>query len=279
MPPILIAFFILLGGATVPPVVKGLVTPPDPSSRPKWGKPAPQEYRTWTSAPWVAVADERTRACDVTFFALATRSRTVRLVAGGEEQLLDWSWSFQRSVPAGERRRIAFDFRDPVGGASLSCQEADVICVHPRGGVMDVRVREESVCAPPPAPVRKAESGKQHLAGKAPAFTPMDLGIGGAYVQVEFELRGTVTEEWYCPAIEVTWPEGTRSSHEEDCAPFPGTAERPGVTKWRFRHGFAPGEWDVKACISKAGKQLACEVVKVRVLGDGSDTPFMGEGR
>jgi hypothetical protein len=270
MPPILVAFFILIGATTGPPVVKGLITPKDPTSRSKIGKPAPDEYRTWTSRPWIAVSDRETRACDATFFALSTARRPVRLIAGGAEQILDTSWSFERRLREGERRTVAFDFRNPEGGASLSCQEQTLTC-YPANGIAAQTEVVEGRCAPlPKAPRRKAE--KQALVGHAPPFVPIDLGIGGAYVDVTFEIQGVISEEWYCPAITVYWPEGAESVRESDCATFPGDPDYR--FRWPFNHGFPGGEWNVKACIAKSGRQLACTVVKVRVVGgDLSGTP------
>lgn len=31
---------------------------------------------------------------------------------------------------------------------------------------------------------------------------------------------GELTEEAYCLAVAITWPDGTRSTHEQDCPPF-----------------------------------------------------------
>jgi hypothetical protein len=277
VPPIIVAFFILIGAMTGPPVVKGIITPKDASSRSKLGKPAPQEYRTWTSRPWLATSDERTRTCSVTYFALATRERIVRLRAGGQEQSLDSSWSFPRELKEGERRTVALEFRDPVGGQVLSCQEQSVVCYNARTFTTDTTEVREGRCRPDAAAPRKDE-GKVRLEGTAPPFRMYDPGIGGAYVDVSFELKGRVTEAWYCPAIEVTWPDGTRTRRESDCPPFDPSENEPMQRRWTFTRGFPGGEWTVRACIEKSGRQLACEVVKVRVLGD-STGGFMGDGR
>src|SRR3990167_718094 len=180
MPPILVAFFLLLGGLTAPDLVKGLDPRPDRISHWKVGKPEPESFRTWTSRPWIAVSDPQTRTCDATFFALSTRRTPVRLVAGGEEQLLDTSWSFARSLKEGERRTVAFDFRDPEGGASLSCQEQAVTCYAGRGYAEAEEVRKGRCAADPRAPQKAA--GKVKLVGYTVPFTMMDPGIGGAYV-------------------------------------------------------------------------------------------------
>lgn len=276
MPPILVAFFLLLGGLTAPDLVKGLDPRPDRSSRSKFGKPAPVEYRTWTSRPWVAVSDDQTRVCSVTYFALATRNAVVRLEAGGAEQLLDSSWSFPRELKEKERRTLAFNFRDPQSGESLSCQEQTVVCYSSRAMSLEAEDVREGRCAPDARiPGKKGE--KAALVGQAPPFRMYDPAVGGAFIDVAFEIRGPVPESWYCPKIEVEWPDGARTSRESDCDPFPGPPDQR--FRWTFNHGFPGGEWDVKACISKSGRQLACTVVKVRVMGDSPSTPFMGDGR
>ena len=263
MPPILIAFFILLGGALGPPLVKGLDPRPDGITRPKLGKPAPQAYRTWTSVPWVAEARRDTKACEVTYFALATRNRIVRLLAGGVEQELDSSWSITRTLRSGEARAIAFEFRDPVGGAQLACQVQTVTCLSPSTAVTEVV--EEGWCSPK-SRVPSSKFSKPRFVGLSSAMTMFDPAVGGAFVDVEFKVAGDVGEDWYCPRIDVDWPDGTRTMRESDCPPF--ESRDPGQRfSWRFNHGFPSGEWRVKACISKSGKLLACEVVVVRVVG------------
>jgi hypothetical protein len=185
------------------------------------------------------------------------------MLIGGVEQALDTSWSAQRSLREGERRYVAFEFRDPVGGAVLACQEQAVVCYNERAFTTDTTEVHEGSCAPDAkAPLSKG--GKPRLTGHAPPFTMSDAAIGGAYVDVTFEITGTVTEEWYCPAIEVTWPDETVTKRESDCPPFDqrDTEQR---FRWTFNHGFPVGTWKVKACLYKSGATLACSETVVRV--------------
>ena len=260
MPPILMAFFLLLGATTGPPAVKALVTPKDASTRPKWGEPAPQEYRTWASS----VAPGR-QSCEVTYFALATRNRATRLRAGGVEQLLDWSWSFARTLQAGERHTLALEFLDPRHGTRLACHEQTATC--DTGYVAAERATAEGRCAPD-ALAPGVKGGKPRLTARTAPFTMYDPAIGGAFVDVEFQITGDVDEEWYCPAIMVEWPDDTRAFRESDCPPF-ADRDREHRFKWKFNHGFPGGEWRVKGCLTKPGKLLACETVLVRVVGGG----------
>lgn len=268
MPPIVIAFFILIGAMTGPPLVKGLDPRPDRISHSKLGKPAKDAYRTWTSRQWIAVSDDTTHKCAVTYFALSTRRTPVRLTAGDQEQALDTSWSFPREVAEGERHAIAFTFREPVGGKQLACQEQAVACISARGpGSLEMRSVTEGQCAAD-ASAPASKGGKPRLTAQTPPFTMNDPATGGAFVDVTFEITGRVTEEWYCPAIDVLWPDETHSKQESDCEPFPGPPEQR--FRWKFNHGFPGGEWRVHACLSKGGRQLACEDVTVRVLGGGN---------
>jgi hypothetical protein len=87
--------------------------------------------------------------------------------------------------------------------------------------------------------------------------------LGGAPVMVTFRIEGEMTEAWYCPRLDVTWPDETRSMQESDCEPWPDESTR----WWSFRRVFPAGTWAVRGCISKAGKTLACTDAVVRVAG------------
>lgn len=264
MPPILIAFFIALTAATVPPVVGGLTAGKDKSTRPKRGKVEAPAFRTWTSYPWIAVANRDTRTCDVVFFALTTGS-PVRLLVGGEEQPLDTAWSLYRTLKAGERRTIAFEFLDPRGGKRLACHEEALTCYSQQAGAPDTEVREGQCWKG--AQLKPRKGGPRVFGGHTKAFHMFDPTVGGVYADVYFDITGDVGEDWYCPRLEVRWPDGTVSTSESDCPPYEerNPEER---TSWPpFNHGFPAGTHNVTACISKAGKQLACTSVQVRVVG------------
>jgi hypothetical protein len=82
---------------------------------------------------------------------------------------------------------------------------------------------------------------------------------GCSEVLLTAEIVGPEVEGWYCPAIEWTFPDGTRASEESDCAPFDEREEYPRL--WRRRvcapahpHGL---EWTVEVRLSRSGKTIA----------------------
>ena len=90
-------------------------------------------------------------------------------------------------------------------------------------------------------------------------------GLGGAMITVRFAIKGEITEEWYCPRLDVAWPDGTNTMREADCDPWPDHVHTGYA--WSFKRGFPPGEYAVRGCISKADKTLACTDALVRVVG------------
>lgn len=97
-------------------------------------RPTSVEYHTWTSSPRV----DKKGDCTFMVFALATRERPTRLRINGMEQLLDWSWSWEATVPQGHHADgLVVEFMDPVGGKVLSTQDVWATC--PWKGEGDVR--------------------------------------------------------------------------------------------------------------------------------------------
>jgi len=133
-----------------------------------------------------------------------------------------------------------------------------------------------------------------------PAMQISDIGRGGADVLLTAELKGPEVEEWYCPKVTWEFPDSTKATHEQDCAPFeqrnecyPALAADCGFTGfklnkqtgeyenkfkecacnitgypniWRMRKG-APahpyGEhWSVWVSLSKNGKLLARQEIR-----------------
>lgn len=76
---------------------------------------------------------------------------------------------------------------------------------------------------------------------------------------------GEDSEDFYCPGLEWQWGDGDRSFHEADCAPFD-----PGMRLERLftaRHAYrAPGEYDARLTLRRAGRSVATATVWVRVL-------------
>lgn len=242
----------------------------------------PDAFHTWSSRPWIALSDRVTRTCEVTFFATTTRRPPNLMVLGGEVQPPEpgaWSWSARRVLREAERRTIAFEFRNPETGALLACHEETVVCYSPYAVSLDAKEVREGQCHPEAvAPVGKVQ--KPHLVGHVhPPLAMSDAAIGGAYVDVDFEIVGQLTEEWWCPRLEVRWPDDTVTMRESDCTPFEQRDPKERF-RWKFNHGFPSGEWRVRGCLYKSGATLACEDVRVRVVGgDAATAPFMGDGR
>lgn len=268
MPPIIIAFWIALSAALGPPLIKGLDPRADAIARPKFGNPVPQGYRTWLSR--VSPAAASGGVCDTVLFAMANRNRVVRVRLDGVEQSLGSGFASPVvGVKAGTRRHFKAEYLAPIGGEILACHDVSLSCYGQAWAELE-DVREVEPCSESRVP-KHGESGKPHLVGKVPHFRLYDVNLGGAEVEVEFALRGVVTEEYYCPRIEITWPDDTRTEREGDCPPFVshriGDGEQPPPTRWSFTRIFPTGEWPVTACIYKVGKKLACESVIVRVMG------------
>jgi hypothetical protein len=189
------------------------------------------------------------------------------MVAGGVEQEVDYSWSLPRDLRPGTRHSIAFEFLDPRLGTRLACHVLTVAC---GGAAGDPVETSEGICTPDARAPADRNGGRPSLVGLVPAFRMYDSALGGAEMDVEFVIRGQVDEAWYCPRLDVYWPDGTRTIRESDCPPFASDdARNAGPVRWKFTRVFPAGEWPVKACVSKGGKVLACETVTVRVLGGG----------
>jgi hypothetical protein len=264
MPPILIGFFILIGATLGHSLVKDLDPRSDRNTRPEFRDPVPQGYHTWLSRSDPAIATNGT--CDVTLFALANRNRIVRARLDGVEQALDSSFSVARRVPAGTRRYMKAEYLDPVGGAVLACHDVSLSCYGQVWGDLNPVQSPTGPCSETRVPSSE-NLGKPRLTGRhLPLFALTDLNTGFADVTVEFVLRGVITEAYYCPRLEVDWPDGTRTVREADCAPFAqvGGAERA-PERWSFSRAFPAGEWPVTACLYKAGRRLTCDTVRVRV--------------
>jgi hypothetical protein len=233
------------------------------------GKPAATEFRAWSAHPWVAVTPLGTKACDLTAFALTTARRPARLVADGVEQEIDTSWTFHERVEMGVTRVWTFEFLDPRGGALLDCQQVSVSCVNESGASNFDRALARGCPKVVAAKAqRKALTQPQLVASVMPVMALYNPAIGGAAVTIRWAIEGPITEGWYCRRFEVEWIDSTRSSHEEDCAPWPAAG---GPTSWKFTRIFPPSPEDgwtvVGRLLGPDGKTIAAETARVRVLG------------
>jgi hypothetical protein len=98
------------------------------------------------------------------------------------------------------------------------------------------------------------------------AFSPVSVLLTAELV------GGDDSDEFYCPALEWDWDDGTRSVHEEDCAPFaPGTAlERRFTAQHAYR---SAGAYAVKVTMRRSSRVLSVATARIDVrpgLGDPS---------
>lgn len=125
-------------------------------------------------------------------------------------------------------------------------------------------------------PVVVAASGPKHpslsiKATPAMAFSP-------AHVVITADLRGGANddEQFYCPAIEWEWGDGTTSDNSADCEPYqPGKTEitRHFTVDRMFPHA---GEFRVQLRLKKENKVIASATTLVRVrpgISDGGGLP------
>ena len=88
-------------------------------------RPSPVEYRTWTSSPRIDPKGN----CTFTVFPLVTREKLTRLRINGQEQLLDWSWSWEAEVPAGNHGSgMRVEYVEAVGGQVVADHEITASC-------------------------------------------------------------------------------------------------------------------------------------------------------
>ncbi len=109
----------------------------------------------------------------------------------------------------------------------------------------------------------KTDSGKPHLVLRASpriALPPVSILLAA-------ELKGgEAVEEFYCPGREWDWGDGSLSVEEGDCPPF-----QEGMELQRFfsaRHAYgAPGLYEVKLTLRRAGRAVAVAKVPIRLFG------------
>jgi hypothetical protein len=77
-------------------------------------------------------------------------------------------------------------------------------------------------------------------------------------------MGGDEVEEFYCPALEWEWGDGSRSVQESDCAPFqPGdTLERHFSAEHVFR---GSGTYNVRVTMRRTSRQLAVAAATISV--------------
>jgi hypothetical protein len=233
---------------------------PDWNTRAKLGKPAAQQYQVWSVA-----SHSKPKECKGTTYALATRNRVVRLQVDGEEQTLNYSWRFDHNMRMGDQQETRYEFLDPRSGEALACRTMEVRC-----DVGFRRVVFKSVGGPCDwEPVSKEAEGDARLDVIAPHFISSQMiqigpnqWSGAGWITVTVRVIGVLTEEYWCPAVQVEWPDQTRSYKESDCDPWDGRQARQ---SWKFTKRLPQGAQIIRVRLLRAGKVLTAAQVKVDV--------------
>ena len=185
---------------------------------------------------------------------------------------MDTSWAIPVRVPEHVRRVVAFQYIDPVTHLEVACHEVLVACVPEIDPTISSVMRGPGCASQAPTP--KMYTGAPRLVLRLPHNVLPVLGVAAAYVELHIRIEGEVTEEWWCPAVEVEWPDGTRSRRESDCTPW---AEATTVDRrrqsWQFGAWIAEGTSVVVVTLTKSGHLIARERAEIQV-GESAPTPM-----
>jgi len=99
------------------------------------------------------------------------------------------------------------------------------------------------------------------------SYTPR-VAVSPAIFYFRAELHGREEERLYCPAVEWTWADGTRSLHEEDCPPWDQHTEEDYKRLWTQRKALGFGRHLVEVRLLRSGKVLMRASVEPIVLGE-----------
>ena len=98
------------------------------------------------------------------------------------------------------------------------------------------------------------------------------IRVGQCSIDVAFRLvvDGGGQEEYYCPAVEWQWEDGTRSVEETDCPPFAEASADDHRRTWmRTIAVTAPGRHEVRVRLSKGDRTLRHLTGAAKVVGAG----------
>ncbi len=88
------------------------------------------------------------------------------------------------------------------------------------------------------------------------------VAISPARVLFRAYIEGPMNEEWYCPKVEWIWPDGTASSEESDCSPWPeGREDAPRI--WSRYVLLGAGDQMVTVELSKSKRVFAQKSITV----------------
>ena len=81
---------------------------------------------------------------------------------------------------------------------------------------------------------------------------------------------GQDLEDFYCPALEWDFGDGSRSTREGDCPPFDDDTKMARLFSLRYRYSGA-GEYQIRLTLRRAGRTVVSASVPVKVLGRGGE--------
>jgi hypothetical protein len=104
---------------------------------------------------------------------------------------------------------------------------------------------------------------KPHIALRAAPRIVMSPARVLAIVEL---VGGEDVEEFYCPGLEWDWGDGSRSYHEEDCAPFEVGAQIQ--RRYSASHVYShPGDFSVRVSFRRAEHTLVTSSTQILVRG------------
>ena len=103
------------------------------------------------------------------------------------------------------------------------------------------------------------------------SFSPATVMVVGKLV------GGDDVEDFYCPALEWDWGDGSRSMREGDCPPFDDETQMARLFSVMHRYREA-GEFKARLTLRRGGRTVASAAVSIRVLGRGGEDGTPGVG-
>ncbi len=103
------------------------------------------------------------------------------------------------------------------------------------------------------------------------AFSPANVMVIGKLI------GGDDLEDFYCPALEWDWGDGSRSMREGDCPPFDDETQMARLFSVMHRYQ-AAGDFSVRLTLRRAGRTVASAAVSIRVLGHGGEDSTLDAG-
>jgi hypothetical protein len=112
---------------------------------------------------------------------------------------------------------------------------------------------------------RRKEKAPERPAFRLRASPLMIVPPAEVFLTAELE-DGADHQDFHCPEVEWDFADGSRSVHQEDCAPF--SAETKLARRFTRRHDFdAPGEYRVVVTLRRSNKVVAQAATTIFVHG------------